>query len=65
MKNIINQLKRLLLIIASSSIINWILFIALITCLVLNVGNSVAYKIAAVFFALEVMLLNANRYEGF
>lgn len=65
MKNIINQLKRLLLIIASSSVINWILFVALITCLVLNVDNSVVYKIAAVFFALEVMFLNANRYEGF
>lgn len=62
---ILDYIKRIFLIISSSSVINLILFIATIVSIALNYSNIIIYKITAVFFALEVMFLNANRYEGF
>lgn len=57
----LNKLKRVCLILASSSVINWILFIILLLSLIFGFFNETVYKIAATWFALEVMFLNANR----
>ena len=62
---ILDYIKRIFLIISSSSVINWILFIIAIVSIALNYSNIIIYKIAAVFFVLEVMFLNANRYDRF
>lgn len=62
---ILDYIKRIFLIISSSSVINLILFIAVIVSIALNYSNIIIYKIAAVFFVLEVMFLNANRYNRF
>ena len=57
----LNKLKRVCLILASSSVINWILFIVLLLSMLFGFLNEAGYKIAASWFALEVMFLNANR----
>ena len=57
----LNKLKRVCLILASSSVINWILFIVLLLSLMFGFFNEAGYKIVASWFALEVMFLNANR----
>lgn len=57
----LNKLKRVCLILASSSVINWILFIILLLSLMFGFFNESGYKIIATWFALEVMFLNANR----
>lgn len=63
MKKRFEQFKRLCLIISSSSVINWILFIILIVSMIFGFIPSAWYKFIALFFALEVMFLNANTGE--
>lgn len=60
MKKRFEQFKRFCLIISSSSVINWILFIGLIASMVFWLIPDTWYKFIALFFALEVMFLNAN-----
>lgn len=60
MKKRFEQFKRLCLIISSSSVINWILFIILIASMLFGFIPDEWYKFIALFFALEVMFLNAN-----
>ena len=60
MKKRFEQFKRLCLIISSSSVINWILFIILIFSMIFGFVPNAWYKFIALFFVLEVMFLNAN-----
>ena len=62
---ILDYIKRIFLIISSSSVINLLLFVATVVSVSLNYSNIIIYKIAAVFFVLEVVFLNANRYNRF
>lgn len=62
---ILDYIKRIFLIISSSSVINLLLFVATVVSVSLNYSNIIIYKIAAIFFVLEVVFLNANRYNRF
>lgn len=63
MKRKIEKFKGLFLTIARSSVINWIIFLVLIVGLVFNLFGGGFYKTLSLFFALEVMFINANTYK--
>lgn len=63
MKRKIEKFKGLFLTIARSSVINWIIFLVLIIGLVFNLFGRGFYRMLSLFFALEVMFINANTYK--
>ena len=63
MKRKIEKFKELFLTIARSSVINWIIFLVLIIGLVFNLFGRGFYRMLSLFFALEVMFINANTYK--
>ena len=58
---LINELKRLFLVVSASSLINWIIFFVGIIGMILGFSGGF-YKIMFLFTSLEVLFLNANYF---
>lgn len=63
MKRKIEKLKELFLIISKSNLINWIAFFVTILGVVFNVIPMTGYKILVIYIFLEVLMLNANKFD--
>lgn len=62
MRRKIRRLKKLFLTIAESSLINWIIFFAIIVGIVFNIIPVTGYKIMLIIVCLEVLILDANKF---
>lgn len=63
MRRKIEKLKELFLTISRSNLINWIAFFVTILGVVFNVISITGYKILLIFTFLEVLMLNANKFD--
>lgn len=63
MRRKIEKLKELFLTISRSNLINWIAFFVTILGVVFNVIPITGYKILLIFTFLEVLMLNANKFD--
>lgn len=59
----IEKLKELFLTISKSNLINWIAFFITILGIVFNVIPIIGYKILVIIIFLEVLMLNANKFD--
>ena len=63
MRRKIEKLKELFLTISKSNLINWIAFFVTILGVAFNVIPITGYKILVIFIFLEVLMLNANKFD--
>lgn len=59
----IEKLKELFLTISKSNLINWIAFFITILGIVFNVIPIIGYKILVIIIFLEILMLNANKFD--
>lgn len=59
MKRLFGQLKRLLYIISSSFVLNYLWFIVTVTCIILNAPKLV-FQVLCVFLWIQLMLIHVN-----
>lgn len=59
----IEKLKELFLTISKSNLINWIAFFITILGIVFNVIPIIGYKTLVIIIFLEVLMLNANKFD--
>ena len=60
----INKIKRLWLIFASSFTINWVLLFVLVGLSLSNIGSVIVWRIIAIIYCLNCCFLNANYFDS-